>query len=434
MQHYTMVKRDIPDLNLDGKVNATDATTLANNMGTTTTNTGMTTDAQFDAFYLAGNWEKGDHDGNGFVNQADADWLASRYTALGVTLPDRLPFSGTFENFAGSTGINGRWKDGHDRQGALLETGNYTQHGVNYLSWTGAGAGAAQHSNYFVTMRNQNAAEATAGLNGTTRTMKADLSNSIDVGQNADTYVTFLVRENTAGLSAAQLAANRTLTLSFQDTAGLSHFDFAIRGLQQQFAIDSLVDTAGGDAATGGFTSNNVFMFVGKISGNGANANTMQASLFPTGSLVANFTDPSFQWMLTAQSSSAYNPTITALQLTTPAEANFTVSNIWIGNAAAVLPPTLTAQGDFNHDGIVDSADYVAWRNSNGQTGANLAADGNGDNVVDMNDLATWREHFGMSVAASGAALGSAASVPEPGTLIVTVIGALLVLPTMRRC
>ena len=34
MQHYAMVKRNIPDLNLDGKVNATDATTLANNMGT----------------------------------------------------------------------------------------------------------------------------------------------------------------------------------------------------------------------------------------------------------------------------------------------------------------------------------------------------------------------------------------------------------------
>ena len=102
MQHYAMVKRNIPDLNLDGKVNATDATTLANNMGTSTTNTGMATDAQFDAFYMNGNWEKGDHDGNGFVNQSDADWLAGRYTALGVTLPDRLAYSGTFENFAGS--------------------------------------------------------------------------------------------------------------------------------------------------------------------------------------------------------------------------------------------------------------------------------------------------------------------------------------------
>ena len=87
-----MVKANTPDLNFDGKVNATDATALANNMGMALTNTGMTTAAQFDAFYMAGNWEKGDHDGNGFVNQDDADWLAGRYTALGV-------------NAAGSTGL-----------------------------------------------------------------------------------------------------------------------------------------------------------------------------------------------------------------------------------------------------------------------------------------------------------------------------------------
>ena len=52
MHHYAMVKRDIPDLNLDGKVNATDATLMANNQGMPRTNTGMATAAQFDAFYL----------------------------------------------------------------------------------------------------------------------------------------------------------------------------------------------------------------------------------------------------------------------------------------------------------------------------------------------------------------------------------------------
>ena len=93
MHHYMDVKRDVPDLDLDGKVSVTDGYKLANNMGTTLTNTGMTTAAQFDAFYLAGNWEKGDHDGNGFVNQADADWLAGRFAALGLNIPDRLAFT-----------------------------------------------------------------------------------------------------------------------------------------------------------------------------------------------------------------------------------------------------------------------------------------------------------------------------------------------------
>ena len=112
MHHYIVVKRDVPDLDLNGKVDATDATTLANNMGMSLTNTGMTTAAQFDAFYMGGNWEKGDHDGNGFVNQADADWLAGRYAALGVNLPDRLAYSGTFESFSSSLGIVGSMEGG----------------------------------------------------------------------------------------------------------------------------------------------------------------------------------------------------------------------------------------------------------------------------------------------------------------------------------
>ncbi|HEX3599568.1 MAG TPA: glycosyl hydrolase family 18 protein [Lacipirellulaceae bacterium] len=421
MQHYVMVKRDIPDLNLNGKVDATDATTLANNMGITTTNTGMATDAAFDAFYMAGDWEKGDHDGNGFVNQTDANWLAARYNGLGVTLPDRLAFTGTFENFAGSTGVNGRWQGIHDRFGALLETSNFTQNGTGTLVWTGSGAGASKHSNNFVTIRNQNAAELSAELNGTTRTMKAELSSPADLGQATDTYVTFLVRENTATLSAAQLAsANRTLSLDFLDSNGGRQFDFAISGSQQKLAIDSLVDAAGQDTSTSGFTSNNTYLFVAKIAGNGAGANLMQASLFPTGSMVANFTDPSFQWMITAQGSAAYNPLISGIQFTSNQDANFTVSNVWIGNAAAIIPATLTSQGDFNNDGVVDSADYIVWRSSMGQTGSGLAADGNGDNQVDMGDILTWRAHFGMAVTASGAGLGGAA-VPEPTTWLLCV-------------
>jgi hypothetical protein len=434
MQHYTMVKRNIPDLNLDGKVNAADATALANNMGTSTTNTGMATDAQFDAFYMNGNWEKGDHDGNGFINQSDADWLASRYAALGVALPDRLAYSGTFENFTGSAGINGRWKAGRDHSNALLDTGNYTQQGADYLAWSGTGVGAVKHSNYSVTIRNQNAAEVTANINSAQRNMKADLTTSIDLGQSTDTYFTFLVRENATTLSTSQLfSSNRTLALAFQNSAGLNLFDFAIHGQQQQFGIDSVSDATGDNVTASGFAPNSVFLFVGKISGNGAGANTMQASLFRSGALVADFTDPAFQWMLTAHSSESFNPIITGLQFSTTADTNFTVSNVWTGDSAAILSATLTSQGDFNHDGIVDMADYVAWRDADGQTGSNLAADANGDNVVNDADFAMWRTHFGMSVTASGAGLGSGASVPEPGTLVLALASASLILTSLRR-
>ena len=264
--------------------------------------------------------------------------------------------------------------------------------------------------------------------------MKADLTTSIDLGQNNDTYVTFLVRENTAALSATQFASsNRTLTLNFQKSTGANDFDFTIRGLQQQFGIESAADLAGDDVYRRRLHVQQRVLFVGKFSGNGTDANTMQASLFPTGTLVANFTDPAFQWMLTAHSSASFNPVITGLQFTSLAEGNFTVSNVWIGDAASILPPTLTSQGDFNQDGIVDSADYVAWRNAVGQTGSNLAADANGDNVVDATDLGIWRAHFGMSVVAGGAALGDAAAVPEPASLMLVVIGSLLTLSSRRR-
>jgi hypothetical protein len=82
--------------------------------------------------------------------------------------------------------------------------------------------------------------------------------------------------------------------------------------------------------------------------------------------------------------------------------------------------------GDYNHNGVVDMADYVLWRNTKGQTGSGLAADGNNDNVVNDLDYSFWRARFG-NTSGSGSGLGGAA-VPEPGllSLIVCAIGALL--------
>jgi len=55
--------------------------------------------------------------------------------------------------------------------------------------------------------------------------------------------------------------------------------------------------------------------------------------------------------------------------------------------------------GDYNHNGVVDAADYVLWRNTLGQSGSNLAADGNQNNSIDSGDYAVWRSHFGQSAA-----------------------------------
>jgi T5SS/PEP-CTERM-associated repeat protein len=69
--------------------------------------------------------------------------------------------------------------------------------------------------------------------------------------------------------------------------------------------------------------------------------------------------------------------------------------------------------GDYNHNGIVDAADYTVWRDSLGHTGSGLAADGNLNNKIDAGDYDVWKTHFGTH---AGSGTGAAAEVPEPAT------------------
>jgi hypothetical protein len=78
--------------------------------------------------------------------------------------------------------------------------------------------------------------------------------------------------------------------------------------------------------------------------------------------------------------------------------------------------------GDYNHDGIVDAADYSVWRDSLGQSGVGLAADGNHNNIIDSGDYSVWTTHFGQ-VAGSGAHAHS--TIPEPTDWILLIAGML---------
>jgi hypothetical protein len=87
------------------------------------------------------------------------------------------------------------------------------------------------------------------------------------------------------------------------------------------------------------------------------------------------------------------------------------------GNAMAVIdigafelqatPPALL--GDYNHNNVVDSADYIVWRAKLGQSVANYSsADGNGNGIIDSSDYSVWNANFGQS---SGPGSGSASKV-----------------------
>lgn len=79
----------------------------------------------------------------------------------------------------------------------------------------------------------------------------------------------------------------------------------------------------------------------------------------------------------------------------------------------------LPLAGDYNHNGAVDAADYVVWRNNNGPSA----------------DYNTWRANFGAT-AGSGSVLPSAGplpAVPEPSALVILLTAGLSTLPLTRR-
>jgi hypothetical protein len=90
--------------------------------------------------------------------------------------------------------------------------------------------------------------------------------------------------------------------------------------------------------------------------------------------------------------------------------------------------------GDYNNDLVVDAADYVVWRNLDGQSAtAYSSADGDGNGMINVLDYDVWRTHLGQSALGSAATL--AAYVPEPSALAMAAMAltAALVLQSRNR-
>jgi PEP-CTERM motif-containing protein len=85
--------------------------------------------------------------------------------------------------------------------------------------------------------------------------------------------------------------------------------------------------------------------------------------------------------------------------------------------ATASTPPPTT--GDYNVNGVIDAADYVVWRNTNGQTGITpgTGADGNANGSIESGDYDFWRAHFGNTLGSG--ALSQSGAVPEPSSLLI---------------
>jgi probable HAF family extracellular repeat protein len=98
---------------------------------------------------------------------------------------------------------------------------------------------------------------------------------------------------------------------------------------------------------------------------------------------------------------------------------------------AALLSPLVA--GDYNHNGVVDAADYTVWRDSFGRSGAGLAADGDGDGTIGSGDLNVWKANCGQTFHPGGA--GSSFAIPEPSavTLLMTAVIAIMPMGSCRR-
>ena len=79
----------------------------------------------------------------------------------------------------------------------------------------------------------------------------------------------------------------------------------------------------------------------------------------------------------------------------------------------------------------MDSADYVLWRKSLGQSGTGLVADGDGDHTITQADYDIWRAHFGEFLG-GGSSLNSE-SVPEPTAATLLILGACGLLGRSRK-
>jgi hypothetical protein len=104
--------------------------------------------------------------------------------------------------------------------------------------------------------------------------------------------------------------------------------------------------------------------------------------------------------------------------------------------AAALAPAPEAVPGDYNNNLVVDAADYVFWRATQGDSvPPGSGADGTGpggvpDGFVDSLDYDFWKERFGNT---SGSASFAPTAVPEPSTLLMIIVGAFLLRISARR-
>jgi fibronectin-binding autotransporter adhesin len=91
------------------------------------------------------------------------------------------------------------------------------------------------------------------------------------------------------------------------------------------------------------------------------------------------------------------------------------INDEYFSGLGIITVASLGVPGDYNGNGVVDGADYVLWRN-----GGPLQNEVDNPGTVNQADYTAWRARFGNSGAGSG--LGDSTAVPEPATLLLSLL------------
>jgi hypothetical protein len=112
-----------------------------------------------------------------------------------------------------------------------------------------------------------------------------------------------------------------------------------------------------------------------------------------------------------------------------PANPFFFQRTFYEGVAFELAPPSPQIPGDFDGDGDVDGADFVAWQtNFPTAAGATLGqGDADGDGDVDGADFVVWQTNFPFTPGQG------ASSVPEPDSILLCGLACFLIAVVMRR-